>query len=85
MEAWMFCMGVYNYTLNGGTFAYADINPLRWRNPEKNWDRWEEFVLESTPEDLSAMTLKTELIINSLTATGRWEVQVPASLIRTDD
>ena len=85
VEAWMFCMGVYNYTLNGGTFAYADINPLRWRNPEKNWDRWEEFVLESTPEDLSAMTLKTELIINSLTATGRWEVQVPASLIRTDD
>ena len=78
-------MNVVNYSYNGYDFDKVYRNsPFTWEDPDNPWDRWLEFILDSSPDDVRLMSLKAKMGFTTATATGNWEIRVPVSMIREE-
>ena len=78
-------VNVVNYSYNGYDFDKVYRNsPFTWEDPDNPWDRWLEFILDSSPDDVRLMSLKAEMGFTTATATGNWEIRVPVSMIREE-
>ena len=75
-------VGIFNASGQGVYFDRRDGSPFEWTDPENPWDRWQEFVLESTPADLEGMTLNAEIYYNRKAVKAAWEFTIPVSAIR---
>ena len=78
-------VNVVNTSYMGFNFdQFYGQSPFAWEDPDNPWDRWQEFVFDSAPDDEKLMTLTAELGFTTVTVTGDWEVRVPVSLIREE-
>ena len=78
-------VNVFNYSYNGFYFdkVYRS-SPFTWEDPDNPWDRWQEFILDSSPDDVKLMSLTAKMGFTTVTVTGNWEIPVPVSVIREE-
>lgn len=59
----------------------VDYSPLNWDGDNSGWSEWNEFIFNSSPEEMNRLELDAEISVTTEILEGPWEVQVPLDLI----